>query len=296
MTLEIIKSRLTGEERYKQKKHTTPLFDPYTGKPLNNGRAFKNLTPQGHEKKIIMPSKQEHIIAVNSQQITTPNAFSNTNEEDLNLRVAELKELLSQAKGQLKQQAQLPKKDVEATSYDNTRNLLNILQKENQMLSQKQQEFNVQDPTHAKFIENLERKRAQNQVNQQLLQQQLKYLESNISNLEQKAMEETQKKEKVDTYIKNMPKVDTPNVIYGVIMSPTGKGLSDIVIVIKNTRDEPVRALKTNSIGQFVISSALPAGSYKIVTDAVHNSPYNFDTIEVDVLGQVLEPIAIVGK
>ena len=93
-----------------------------------------------------------------------------------------------------------------------------------------------------------------------------------------------------------MPKVDTPNVIYGVIMSPTGKGLSDIVIVIKNTRDEPVRALKTNSIGQFVISSALPAGSYKIVTDAVHNSPYNFDTIEVDVLGQVLEPIAIVGK
>ena len=84
-----------------------------------------------------------------------------------------------------------------------------------------------------------------------------------------------------------------PNVIIGLVRSLDGLLLTDVVIVVKDTEGEPVRALKSNKVGQFAITTPLPNGTYTI--DASKDS-YQFDTIEVTLNGQIFQPIEIRAK
>lgn len=81
-----------------------------------------------------------------------------------------------------------------------------------------------------------------------------------------------------------------PNVINGIIKDAAGMLLSNVIIVVKDEKGEPVRALKTNKIGQFAISTPLPNGTYTMELEAAGRS---FDIIQVEVKGKVLPPIEI---
>jgi hypothetical protein len=81
-----------------------------------------------------------------------------------------------------------------------------------------------------------------------------------------------------------------PNVINGIVKDAAGLLLSNIIIVVKDEKSEPVRALKTNKIGQFAISTPLPNGTYIMELETPGHS---FDIIEVEVKGKVLPPIEI---
>jgi len=82
----------------------------------------------------------------------------------------------------------------------------------------------------------------------------------------------------------------TPNVINGIVKDPQGLLLSDVIIVVKDSGGQPVRALKSNKIGQFAISTPLPNGTYIMELESPGHS---FDIVEVDVEGKVMHPIQI---
>lgn len=81
-----------------------------------------------------------------------------------------------------------------------------------------------------------------------------------------------------------------PNVINGVVKDQEGLLLSNVIIVVKDASGQPVRALKTNKIGQFAISTPLPNDTY---TMELESEGHSFDVVEVAVEGKVLPPIEI---
>jgi len=81
-----------------------------------------------------------------------------------------------------------------------------------------------------------------------------------------------------------------PNVINGIVRDKAGLLLSNIIIVVKDGKGDPVRALKTNKIGQFAISTPLPNGTYVMELESPN---HNFNNIQVELEGEVLPPIEI---
>lgn len=86
------------------------------------------------------------------------------------------------------------------------------------------------------------------------------------------------------------PAANVPNVIVGLVKSAESLLLTEVVIIVKDPEGEPVRALKTNKIGQFAISTPLPNGSYTI---DLEKDGYTFDTIAVNLNGEIFQPIEI---
>ena len=86
------------------------------------------------------------------------------------------------------------------------------------------------------------------------------------------------------------PKVSFPNVVNGLVRDNKGLLLAGVVMIIKDTNGEPVRAFKSNKIGQFVISTPLPNGTYNI---ELEKEGYDFNIVQVEVKGEVMSPIEI---
>lgn len=86
---------------------------------------------------------------------------------------------------------------------------------------------------------------------------------------------------------------DAPNIINGVVKNHRGELLEGAVVIVKDEMDEPVRALKTNKVGQFIITTPVANGRYQI---SVAAGGEVFDIMIVNVLGEVLEPLEFTGK
>lgn len=85
---------------------------------------------------------------------------------------------------------------------------------------------------------------------------------------------------------------DIPNVILGIVKDPRGRVLSNILVEVVDQNNIPVRAFKTNALGQFASATPLPAGTYKIFfedTQKVHE----FDPIEIKLTNQIFNPLEI---
>lgn len=95
-------------------------------------------------------------------------------------------------------------------------------------------------------------------------------------------------------YGKMLPNTPTiPNVINGIVKDNKGLLLSTVVIIVKDKNDEPVRALKTNKIGQFALSTPVPNGVYTL---ELEKEGYEFDIIEVESNGSIMSPIEIKAR
>lgn len=86
------------------------------------------------------------------------------------------------------------------------------------------------------------------------------------------------------------PAANVPDVVVGLLRDQAGLLVTDAVIIVKDADGEPVRALKSNKVGQFAISTPLPHGKYTI---EIQKDGYRFDTIAVDLAGQIFAPIEI---
>ena len=84
-----------------------------------------------------------------------------------------------------------------------------------------------------------------------------------------------------------------PNVINGVIADNKGNFLEGTIAVIYDKEGLPVRALKTNKLGQFTGSTPLPNGTYKLTLE---KDGYAFDVLQVELNGEVLPPLLIKAK
>jgi hypothetical protein len=84
-----------------------------------------------------------------------------------------------------------------------------------------------------------------------------------------------------------------PNIIVGMVISPENEIIENAILEIRNSQGIPVRALKTNQLGQFVIVTPLENGTYDIETE---KEGYSFDIIKIEVKGNLIPPIEIRAK
>lgn len=94
----------------------------------------------------------------------------------------------------------------------------------------------------------------------------------------------------------NQPNVQRPNIVYGTVKNKQGGFLEGVILVIKKQGGDPVRALKTNSLGQFYISTPLTNGNYVIEVDKSNKTSYSFTDVTVQATGNLLAPIEFIGN
>lgn len=102
------------------------------------------------------------------------------------------------------------------------------------------------------------------------------------------------------TVVAPKPKVSTqltltslPNVINGIVHDPSGNYLENAIVVIHDKDGLPVRALKTNKLGQFTGSTPLPDGIYTI---EIEKDDLVFNILQVELKGNALSAIIIAAK
>jgi hypothetical protein len=81
-----------------------------------------------------------------------------------------------------------------------------------------------------------------------------------------------------------------PNTVVGQVMDSKGKIVEGAILEIKDIAGRPVRAVKTNKLGHFLIVTPLSDGTYEIETE---KEGLNFEPIKFEAGGSIIPPIAI---
>jgi hypothetical protein len=85
----------------------------------------------------------------------------------------------------------------------------------------------------------------------------------------------------------------TPNTIVGQILDEKGKIVDGAIMEIRDVAGRPVRALKTNKLGHFMIVTPLVNGRYEVLID---KEGYSFDPIVFTTEGEIIPPIIIKAR
>lgn len=88
---------------------------------------------------------------------------------------------------------------------------------------------------------------------------------------------------------------DAPNVITGLVKDPRGNALANILVEVKDAEGNPVRAFKTNTIGQFESATPLLNGVYTINFDDPAGKQ-KFDVIEITLNGNIVQPLEAISQ
>ncbi len=86
----------------------------------------------------------------------------------------------------------------------------------------------------------------------------------------------------------------TPNVVAGIVTDSQNQPLPSVTVEIVDTATSlPIRALRTNKLGQFQIAIPLPDGQYNLLVD---KDNYVFAPASVQAAGRTIPPIVISGS
>ena len=93
-----------------------------------------------------------------------------------------------------------------------------------------------------------------------------------------------------------LPRLTTfSNVVTGIIKDNQGGLLPGVLVTVRDKEGVPLRALKTNKIGQFAASTQLPNGVFFIEVEDPRER-YTFDRAQITLNGSVMPAIEIVAK
>lgn len=81
-----------------------------------------------------------------------------------------------------------------------------------------------------------------------------------------------------------------PNKLVGMILSLTNNLINDAIVEIKDESGRVARAVKSNALGQFFITTPLADGAYTI---SVEHDGYQFNPLSLQLVGDVVAPIEI---
>jgi len=84
-----------------------------------------------------------------------------------------------------------------------------------------------------------------------------------------------------------------PNTIIGQVLDDKGKIVEGAILEIRDIAGRPVRALKTNKLGHFIIVTPLLNGRYEIITE---KEGYKFKNLSFETEGKIISPIIITGS
>ncbi|MCL4354888.1 PrgI family protein [Patescibacteria group bacterium] len=85
-----------------------------------------------------------------------------------------------------------------------------------------------------------------------------------------------------------------PNIIAGIVKDPRDNPLPNILVEVKDKAGNPVRAFKTNAIGQFSSATPLSNGTYTIEFEDP-KTQNKFDAIEFAANGEIILPLEIIS-
>ncbi len=85
-----------------------------------------------------------------------------------------------------------------------------------------------------------------------------------------------------------------PNLISGIIKDPRGNPLQNILVEVKDSQENPVRAFKTNGLGQFASATSLSNGKYVLIFEDPEGH-HKFDAVEIEANGGPLPPLEIIS-
>jgi len=83
---------------------------------------------------------------------------------------------------------------------------------------------------------------------------------------------------------------DVGNVILGIVRDPRGKTLPNILVEVVDSNNIPVRAFKTNALGQFASATPLSDGTYRVSFEDPQKQ-HDFQDITVTLAGEIFQPI-----
>jgi len=278
-------------------KIKTTIPDTFTFTPMTPdrhiGRRFTSMLPS--EGQLILPVRGEMVLAT-SEELDI--------QKDIDEKTEQLRQLLDQVRGD-KELGQVVvekiKEEKEGADISEAQDVVKKVKEENEKLSNEIQKLkneieSSQEPEEEKskkrkLVEELEREKDKANIDYTSLQKQVLELQERL-----KEKEEPKKKgPSKPTYAKMQPITNEPNIVSGVIKNQDGEALPGVVLLIKNHKGEAVRALKTNTLGQFSISTSLVKGMYTLeVGSAVEET--SFDIITVEVKGEVIPPMEMVGR
>jgi len=81
-----------------------------------------------------------------------------------------------------------------------------------------------------------------------------------------------------------------PNLITGVTLSKQNKIIPSVILEIKDNKGYPIRALKSNKLGQFFIATPLNDGVYQIMAE---HPEFRFAIMKLEAKGEIIPPIKI---
>jgi len=84
-----------------------------------------------------------------------------------------------------------------------------------------------------------------------------------------------------------------PNLVNGVVLDEEGKTIEGAIVEIQDAQGNPLRAMRTNALGQFQTATPLPNGKYFVL---VEKEPFHFDIIKIEAKGDIIPPLKIQAK
>ncbi len=87
---------------------------------------------------------------------------------------------------------------------------------------------------------------------------------------------------------------DAPNIVSGIVKDSRGNVLPNILVEVKDSAGNPVRAFKTNPLGQFTSATQLANGVYTIELEDPKKQ-HAFNIVQINAQGQIMLPIEIIS-
>jgi len=82
------------------------------------------------------------------------------------------------------------------------------------------------------------------------------------------------------------------NTIVGQVMDQDRKIIEGVILEIKDSSGRPVRALKSNKAGHFIIVTPLSNGKYEV---SIEKDGFIFEPVSFEAKGEMIPPMAIKG-
>lgn len=93
-----------------------------------------------------------------------------------------------------------------------------------------------------------------------------------------------------------LPRLTTfPNVVTGIVKDTAGNLLPSVLVTVRDTDGVPLRAFKTNRLGQFAASTPLPPGTYLVEVEDPRDR-YVFDRAQIVVNNTLIPAIEVIAK
>lgn len=168
-----------------------------------------------------------------------------------------------------------------------------------------QQQTQGSPQAHEKVTE-LEKQLQETLAQKERLEQQLLALQQKLNAQKQEVFTPSIAKPKAETQnVRKVPQsmaknigvpmnIDVPNLIAGVVKDPRGNILPNILVEVKDKEGNPVRAFKTNGLGQFLSATPLLNGVYTIEFEDPEGKQ-KFDAVEIIANGEIIPAIEVIS-